>query len=189
MFYKFDKKELIWKKDWKKINILLGVIIILSLSSFIGGRFIKFNKLDEFEKELLILNIQNEKDKFTEEKLINEIKRLNIKFPYIVMAQAILESGNFKSKIFIESNNLFGMREAKVRVNTAKGTQYNHAYYDSWKESVYDYAFYSCRYMSSIKTEEGYFMALDASYAEVGNNYSKSLKEIIERKKLREIFK
>jgi hypothetical protein len=81
------------------------------------------------------------------------------------------------------------MREAKVRINTAKGTQYNHAYYDSWKESVYDYAFYSCRYMSNIKTEEGYFIALDGSYAEVGNNYSKSLKEIIERKKLREIFK
>jgi hypothetical protein len=27
-----------------------------------------------------------------------------------------------------------------VRINTAVGTQNNHAYYDTWMESIYDYA-------------------------------------------------
>jgi hypothetical protein len=43
------------------------------------------------------------------------------------------------------------MKQARIRVNTAKGTNLNHAYYDTWMESLYDYAFYQCRYMSNIK--------------------------------------
>jgi hypothetical protein len=79
------------------------------------------------------------------------------------------------------------MKEARRRVKTAKGTQLNHAYYDNWKESVYDYAFYQCRYMGRIDTETEYYQALDASYAEAGQ-YSLNLKRIIERENLRSLF-
>ncbi len=81
------------------------------------------------------------------------------------------------------------MREARVRVNTAKGTNLNHAYYDNWKESVYDYAFYQCRYMSNDGTEAEYYAALDASYAEVGGSYSKALKSLINRENVKNKFK
>ena len=80
------------------------------------------------------------------------------------------------------------MKQAQVRVNTAKGTSLNHAYYDSWKESVYDYAFYQCRYMSSASSEDEYYAALDASYAEA-SQYSKTLKGIVEKRGLRKLFK
>jgi len=147
-----------------------------------------FETLDKFERELVILNLDRERNKFTEEKLINLMVDLNIKYPHIVLAQAKLESGNYKSKVFKQNHNLFGMRQARVRVNTAKGTSLNHAYYDNWQESVYDYAFYQCRYMSDARTEQDYLTALDASYAEA-NKYSATLKQIIERENLRLIFK
>jgi len=114
---------------------------------------------------------------FTEEKLIEYIDELNIKFPHIVLAQARLESGNFKSKIFKENNNLFGMKEAKQRISTNKGTNLGHAKYDSWKECVLDYALYQATYLSKFKTEEQYYSYLADNYAENGR-YIKLIKKI-----------
>jgi flagellum-specific peptidoglycan hydrolase FlgJ len=155
--------------------------------SFVVGRFTRFQALEQYEKELLILDLQQEKNKFTQEKFVEELKRLNVKFPYIVMAQSILETGHWKSKVFKENHNLFGMKQANIRINTAKGTNLNHAYYENWQESVYDYAFYQCRYMGAADTEEEYFLALGASYAEAGN-YVQALKTVIAKEHLKDLF-
>jgi|DEB0MinimDraft_3_1074331.scaffolds.fasta_scaffold35046_2 hypothetical protein len=188
MIYKFDPNELIYTKDTKRIKFAILGLMCLLLITFLAGRYSRIETLDKYEKELVLLNLQQEKNKFTEEKLIDLLKELNVKFPYIVLAQAKLETGNFKSNVFKQNNNLFGMKEARVRVKTAKGTNLNHAYYDNWQESVYDYAFYQCRYMSRARTEAEYFAALDASYAEA-NYYSGTLKGIIKKENLKEIFK
>ena len=179
IYWKFNKDLLIWEKNKKKTKLVWGSVVVLLLGSFLMGRYAKFESMDKFEKEVLILNLQKERDKFTEEKLIDELKRLNVRYPHIVMAQSILETGHWSSRIFKSNHNLFGMKQANIRINTAKGTNLNHAYYENWQESLYDYAFYQCRYMSSARTEEEYFMALDASYAEVGGSYSKALKDVI----------
>jgi uncharacterized FlgJ-related protein len=188
MFYKFDKNSLVWKKDWKKTKVAASVVLVLMFASFILGRFAKFKTLDEYEKELVVISLEKEKNKFTEDKLISELKRLNVKFPYIVMAQSIAETGHFKSQIFQENHNLFGMKQATVRINTAKGTENGHAFYDNWYQSLYDYAFYQCRYLSNINTEEEYFLYLSSSYAEAGNGYIKLLKDIISTEKLKDKF-
>ena len=189
MFYKFDKEQLMFTKDYKKLSKILLFFIVLLLCTFAIGRYMQFKALDKYEKQLIVLNLEKEKNKFTEEKFIELIKELNMKFPHIVYAQARIESGNFKSAVFKQNSNLFGMREARVRVNTARGTNLNHAYYDNWKESVYDYAFYQCRYMSNADTEAEYYAALDASYAEVGGSYSKALKSLINRENVKNKFK
>jgi hypothetical protein len=136
------------------------------------------------EEKLVIIQEHNQ---FSEEKLIDKLKELNVKFPYIVFAQSKLETGNFTSKIFRENSNCFGMREAKQRITTAKGTEHNHAYYASWGESVYDYAFYQCRYLSGINTEEQYFQYLGQSYAE-NPNYVSVLKDMIIKENLKARF-
>ena len=187
MFYKFDKNELLWKKNWKRLFYSVIVVTILILSSFIGGRYVKFQSLDEVEKELIVLNIQAEKNKFTKEKFVSELKRLNIKQPHIVMAQSIIETGHWGSKIFKENHNLFGMREASVRINTAVGTQNNHAYYDTWMESIYDYAFYQCRYLGGLRTEAEYYAYLGANYAE-DPDYVNVVKGVVKRERLKELF-
>ena len=187
VYWKFNNATLKWEKNKRKTRIFWGVIITLVLGSFIGGRFARVDALESFERELLILDLQQERDKFTQEKFVDELKRLNVKFPHIVMAQSILETGHWKSQVFKENHNLFGMKQANIRINTAKGTNLNHAYYDNWRESVYDYAFYQCRYMGAANTEEEYFLALGASYAEAGN-YVQALKTVIEREHLRDLF-
>lgn len=185
--YKFDKNQLNYVRDTRTIKILTITILSLILISFLAGRYVKVETLDKFEKELVILNLEKEKNKFSEEKLIDLLKELNVKFPYIVLAQCKLETGYYKSKVFKENNNLFGMKEARVRVNTAKGTNLNHAYYENWQQSVYDYAFFQSRYMAKARTEAEYFAALDASYAEA-SRYSESLKAIIKREDLKLLF-
>lgn len=57
----------------------------------------------------------------------------------LIYAQAKHETGNFNSKIFHENNNLFGMRQAKIRKNYATGTNRNHAIYKNLFDSVRDY--------------------------------------------------
>ena len=79
------------------------------------------------------------------------------------------------------------MKEARSRITTAMGTNKDHAHYNSWRESIYDYAFYQCRYLSKIESEDGYFQYLGASYAE-DSMYVEKIKQIIEREKLKEKF-
>jgi len=147
VFWKWNDRTLNWEKNKRKTIIFWGTISTLLTVSFTVGRFTRFQALEQYEKELLILDLQQEKNKFSQEKFVEELKRLNVKFPHIVMAQSILETGHWKSKVFKENHNLFGMKQANIRINTAKGTNLNHAYYENWQESVYDYAFYQCRYM------------------------------------------
>jgi uncharacterized FlgJ-related protein len=188
MFYKFNKNTLVWEKDWRKIKVSLSVVLVLMISFFILGRFAKFKSLDEYERELIVVSLEDEKNKFTEDKFVEELKRLNVHYPHIVMAQAIVETGHYKSVVFKENHNLFGMKEATLRITTAKGTQNGHAYYDSWEQSVYDYAFYQCRYLGKINTENEYFLYLSSVYAEAGNGYVNLIKKIINEQKLKEKF-
>ena len=184
MFYKYDNSSLLWKKDWKKVKIALSVVIVLVISSFILGRFIRFKSLDTYEKELIVISLEKEKNKFSEEKFISELKRLNVKFPYIVMAQAIAETGHYKSQVFKENHNLFGMKQATVRINTAKGTQNGHAYYDHWESSVEDYGYYQATTgLVKAETDQQYYnMLSQMGYAE-DPNYILKVKKLAEELK------
>lgn len=124
---------------------------------------------------------------FSEQALKEMIDDLNIRFPHIVFAQAVLETGHFSSPIFLNNNNLFGMKEARVRQNVASGTQMGHACYNTWQESVVDYALYQARYLSHIKTERDYLDYLNNHYAEA-QNYHNALDLLIKRLDLRELF-
>ena len=190
-FYYFDEETLEFKRvNLRTLILVFGIslfVSILIVPSIYKSSVIKIMYADFYEPESVVLNVSESKNEFSEEKLIGVLTDLNIKFPHIVLAQSKLETGQFKSNIFKENHNLFGMKEAKIRVNLAKGTQYGHAFYNNWIESVYDYAFYQSTYLSRIKTEEQYFEYLDQSYAEA-ENYVESLKVIIERENLEDVF-
>ena len=170
-------------------RLMLYIVIAIV---FAGAEFFQFgyhqgrNLLTALSDEEKLIIVQ-EFNEFGEDKLIAKLKELNVKFPYIVLAQSKLETGNFTSKIFRENNNLFGMREAKQRITTAQGTENNHAYYHTWQESILDYAFYQCRYLSNIGTEEQYFNYLKQSYAE-DPSYVNRLQTIISNQKLKDKF-
>ena len=191
MLYFYSKSGLEFKNISRKFIIgLLGYTAFLVLGTVLFTDKTEYTRKEVIEtitpEERLIVINQNE-FAFSEDTLVYLLTELNVKFPHIVLAQSIIETGHWSSRIFKENNNLFGMKEAYVRVHTAKGTQHNHAYYENWRESVYDYAFYQCRYLGGIKTEEEYFQYLSRSYAEAPN-YVQSLKRVIENEKLREKF-
>ena len=60
--------------------------------------------------------------------------------PYLMLAQAELESGRFTSRLTVEDNNAWGMKRARVRPNTAIGeSPSGFAVYASLSEGARDY--------------------------------------------------
>ena len=116
---------------------------------------------------------------FSQEALVGYVYSLNVRFPHIILAQAHLESGKFTSGIFVNNNNLFGMRQARLRPTTNKGSRNGFAKYDHWRDSVMDYILYYAVYMHKFKTEEAYYAYLDRSYAN-NPHYSKLIRKIAE---------
>jgi uncharacterized FlgJ-related protein len=154
----------------QKIDLIKAILVIVSASFIVSVMYLSAanSKIVTIQKETEEITkiIIKEDIQFSEENLKNLLLELNVKFPHIILAQAKLESGNFKSHMFIENNNIFGMKEAKKRPTTNKGTQNGHAYYENWKDCVIDYAFYQAAYLNDIKTEEQYYQYLAGSYAE-----------------------
>lgn len=160
---------------YKRILILLVSLSIVPLSTYVSN---KIKSVPDY----VIIN-----DDFNEEKLISYLKSIRIKFPYIVLAQAKLETGNYNSFIFKNNNNLFGMRQPLVRVTISLGSKLGYATYNSWRESVLDYALYSTRYIKDISSEEDYYKFLGDVYAE-DPNYVSKLKCMVESGGLKNLF-
>ena len=198
-FYCYDSKNLSLKKESVLNNIKRNYLFYIIFSTLISLLSIFLFKLlfipnislkevpslkSKYEK-VCIAEVQNN---FTEEKFINKIKQLNLKYPHIAYAQAMLESGNFTSKIFKENNNMFGMKQARTRINLAKSTQYNHAYFETWEDCLLDFAFHRATYFSKLKTEQDYYNYLGKYYAE-DPSYIGKLKSMVNKHKLKNIFK
>ena len=180
--YYYNSKTLQFKRLKYFTSVLKMSFIVISAFVLLGINTQKFNPKIEYEKVLMV----QEKDTFSAKKLQKKILQYNFRFPHIVYAQSLLETSHFKSGIFMENHNLFGMKQAVVRLNTAKGTNRNHAYYDSWEESFLDYALWYSTYASRCRTEAQMFQVLE-NYAE-DTLYTIKLKDLINKYKLRELF-
>lgn len=114
------------------------------------------------------------------ESLWQELKQSNVKWPEVVFAQAVLESGHFKSIVCRKNNNLFGMRFPVKRETIAKGKNMGYATYTSWQHSVQDYKLWQDYLLSrkDIPNRVSYFILLDRIYSETPG-YSNKLKQII----------
>lgn len=198
MIYKYSEEKLTFEKvNLKKVAyVAAGVATVITLALTLTSRYSHQNGFEagtEYalehmpieEKMMVITEAQD--SSFSQAKLVQMLKDLNVRFPHIVMAQAMIESGHFQSNIFRTNHNLFGMKQARMRCTTAKGTNLAHAYYDNWKESVYDYAFFQSRYLHDLKTEEQYLEYLERNYAEA-KNYDLMIKRVIENEGLLEMF-
>jgi hypothetical protein len=182
MLYKFNRHDLTFRPVVTLRGVATASVVAASL---LGIAVNTISNVDEIIYED-ILHINVTERAFTEARLVEKIQQLNIRFPHIALAQAKLESGGYESKIFQENKNLYGMKEARVRINVATGTSRGHATYSHWEDSVTDYAFWCATYASQCKTEEQFY-ALLARYAE-DVRYEAKLREVIERDGLRDFF-
>lgn len=184
MLYKYDKRKsryVVATKFYVRGTLGIGLICLMTylLTSLHLSNQLSDTRYISEETRTLIINSEY---KFSVAKLKEYLVELNVKFPHIVFAQAKLESGNFKSNIFLENNNLFGMKVARRRPTTNKGENRGHAYFNSWKECVVDYAFYQAAYLHDLKTEQDYLQYLKSNYAEDPQYYQR-LTEILKKKK------
>lgn len=123
--------------------------------------------VEEKEIEPLFFN------KSPKDGLKEALEYYNVAHSDIVYAQAVLETGNFKSDLCVNSNNLFGL------YNSSKGAYYK---YKHWSESIQDYVrLIQSRYDSDID----YYQFLDRiEYAE-DPKYIDKLKQIVKYDKRR----
>ena len=110
------------------------------------------------------------KDKSPEEGLKEALAYYGIKCPKIVYAQAVLETGHFKSDVCQNKNNLFGLYDSK----TGKYYEFNH-----WSESVIAYKNYI---QSKYKSDSSYYRFLKSiNYAE-DPSYIKKVRKLVNKK-------
>lgn len=185
--YKWDCSELEMKKVKPKfifvtsLMITLFIFIICFISYKQGLKIGKNEKITE--NDVVLFYMDSENNSFSKKNFYEYLKKVNIKFPELVFAQAMKESG-FKSRIWKENHNPFGMKEASKRPNKQNGTQHGHANYDTWKDAIVDYAFYQSYVgLSKLKTEDDYLHFLkEMNYYDTehpaNENYLSDLKSI-----------
>ena len=101
--------------------------------------------------------------------MLEALNYYGVKHPNIVYAQAVLETGNFKSDLCINGNNLFGL------YNSKKKRYYT---FDHWKDCIIAY---KEMIQYKYKPPNDYYKFLsDIGYAE-DPNYINKLKGIVSR--------
>lgn len=125
---------------------------------------------------------QQSKMPVTDETVLCFMQQIGIEHPHIVLAQMKLESGNYTSKLALENNNYFGMKQPRKRATTSVGEKNGYASYKSWVHSVLDYALWQKEYAREL-TENQYLDSL-AKYAE-DKNYIFKVKKLSENLEFR----
>lgn len=149
-------------------NLILISIFIVALSLVWLGRIMNHQRADirACQQLAAAVEIMVTTQPVDNESLAQVLKTFNVKFPAIVHAQAVQESGNFTSSLFGRNHNLFGMKHPERRVTTSLGSVGGYAYYATWVDSVVDYALWFQTYASECKTEDDVFKLLDKLYAQ-----------------------
>ena len=169
--YYYNSKNY-FSKDNKKVQRANMRTFCLSLVSIIVGSYLlgtinwttQAEVIDPIPTDSILVATAKQEVAF-EDSVYQYILFLNIKHPEVVFKQAKIESGNFKSKVFKENNNMFGMKMSYKRANIAGGENLGYAVYNTWQESIIDYALYQT-YTAKGMNKEQYIQHLGASYAE-----------------------
>lgn len=163
------------------LGIVLGIIIsfrINSISSELDA--LKTPKNEVYEHNTDILSTiewltQQSRLPVSDQIVLDFMQQVGMEHPHIVLAQMKLESGNYTSKLALENNNYFGMKQPRRRLTTSLGEKNGYASYQSWVHSVLDYALWQREYAKQL-TENQYLDSL--------NKYAEDKKYILKIKKL-----
>ena len=150
----------------KKVLIILMISIVCGFATgYSLHHLIHFNQKQE-EMVLLPEHPFYLLDEVNEEVLYNTLKHYDFPNPAIITAQAVLESGNFKSKLCKDNNNLFGLYNSRTM---------SYFKFDSWISCVFAYKQFI---LSKYNPEEDYYKFLDRiGYAE-DSLYESKVKEL-----------
>lgn len=117
------------------------------------------------DSPILYNNVETNAKELTIENLYAALKKHGIKYPKIVLAQAILETGHFRSRVCNEYNNLFGLRHSKGYFT------FNH-----WEESV---VAYRDKVQYKHRENENYYAFLKRIGYSTSKDYVRKVREIV----------
>lgn len=109
--------------------ILVGIVIGLLVSLFTPKTTVVYKEINRHNQTIILADTIKPYSSLMDSSVYREIVSNNIYHPDIVLAQAKLETGNYKSKVCTVYNNLFGLRKPD-------GSYYK---FNSWQESVKAY--------------------------------------------------
>lgn len=135
-------------------SILLCLVFFLGSYQVPGGSPIMTEEV-KYQDEKTLFYFQLRHEPFSEELLKKCLEYEGVLFQDIVILQSRLETGYFTSDIFINGNNLFGMRYPSRRPTVATGIYKEHAQYAHWSDSVIDYVLWQRYYQSRGYRLEG----------------------------------
>jgi hypothetical protein len=122
---------------------------------------------------------------FSEKNLAQELKKQGVMYPDVALAQSMLETGYFKSPIFLDNNNLFGMKHPRQRQTLSKGPNRGHASFNNWQDSVKDYKMWQDYNKLNNLSKDQYITKLNRIYCMPpscgSNNYAKKVKSLLSR--------
>ena len=147
------------------VHVLVGILLGMML-----GKALLPKESTESSKIEAVPDIVWRCDHFAlnKENVYRELLIQKVDFPEIVLKQAILETGNFKSYGCLTRNNLFGLRKKDG----------DYMSFEHWTFSVAAYKMYIQKYS---KPPEDYYQYLqDLGYAE-DPNYITKLKQIVNK--------
>jgi hypothetical protein len=147
-------------------------------------RFVDLFK-PEVKKPAPVKKQVQQKLPFTPENFAKEVVKQNIEHPDIAIAQAMIESAHFKSNIFLQNNNPFGMKFPEQRKTLAVKKNLGHAFYNHWIDAVKDYKLWQTERNLSGLNKDNYLQKLNKLYCfppECGHNdYAKKVKSLLVR--------
>ena len=153
-----------------KIHVVWFIIALLVVAFFINKcRDEKVDNIKIENKDSVSVQWRQNHFLLSEENLYNELVAQGVDFPEIVTAQAILETGHFKSYACLQQNNLFGLRD-----NKGKYMSFPHC-----TDAVAAYKKYIQRYNHPVP-EDYYAYLQELGYAE-DPQYIDKLKQIVNK--------
>jgi len=167
------------KKSTIVTKAVIGFLSIFMIGLWLGSVMIEPERVEVVKLVDNVIYVTEPDREFNPQNLKDLIIELNIKYPHIAYAQAVEETGFFTSAIFRENNNLFGMKQPRIRATTALGTNRGHAQYSNWMNSVKDYALWQSSMARNINSESEYLLMLDRIYAE-NPEYVNNIQRIID---------
>lgn len=172
------RKYQLTNRDLKAMLICFALSVTIGVT-YESGRELnaKLSHTYRFTKELY--SSDNVQDSCISDSILSQyLKDMRVPHAKIIMAQAKLESNNYKSELYKSNYNLFGMKVATQRVSNTNSDRNGYQSYCNWRESVMDYVLWQFTNKLDRLSDKEYFEYLSKRYAE-DPNYIVKLKKII----------
>lgn len=143
---------------WRGLLFLVPLAALYLMYSRAKSRRIRMTTINKTGKEVYFLLLEH---------------GISLQLARFITAQAAHETGNFASSIYLENNNLFGMKLPAVRKTLATGENKGHAVFKTITDCIKDFQIYlaNYKYLSSYTSIETYVEALKRNrYFEADKN-------------------